>query len=195
MDEDASGQSIYVDPNDCAGLKHKRRITHEELNTMEQKNIVHGLTWLDRCGRKHAWSDAFLRTLHKKLLGDVWEWAGTYRLREANIGIVPYNISSELHNLVGDSHFWAQNKVYSPLEAAAYLHHRMVQIHPFTNGNGRHARIATDNYLERYFDHPGIDWDGNSNLRTISERRTDYIMALRAADGYEYKLLLEFVGF
>jgi len=138
-------------------------------------------------------TDAFIRTLHKRLFGDVWKWAGTYRLTEKNIGIDPIHIAVQLRILLDDMRYRAEHNVYPPLEAAARYHHRLVQIHPFPNGNGRHARIAADAFLEKQFNHPPIEWADGFDLQADNERRKAYISALRAADGGDYDLLFAFV--
>ena len=82
----------------------------------------------------------------------------------------------------------------APLEAAARFHHRLVQIHPFPNGNDRHARISADLYLSEYYDYGHIDWNGGQSLVYNNARRDEYIAALRAADRYNLNLLLNFVN-
>jgi Fic-DOC domain mobile mystery protein B len=139
-------------------------------------------------------TDDFLRTLHYRLFGEVWNWAGTYRRTEKNIGIDPIDIGVQLRSLIDDARYWAEHGTYPPLEAAARLHHRMVQIHPFPNGNGCHGRIATDLYLERFFGHEPIEWTHGLDLQTDNERRAAYIAALREADSGQYVSLFEFVG-
>ena len=131
---------------------------------------------------------------HRRLFGDVWKWAGTFRLTEKNIGVDPIQIGVQLRMLLDDARYWADHKTYPPLEAAARFHHRLVQIHCFPNGNGRHARIMTDEYLRRRFDHPPIDWAAGQDLMQENERRDEYIAALRAADAHDYDPLLKFVG-
>lgn len=132
--------------------------------------------------------------MHKRLFGDVWAWAGEYRLTEKNIGIDPLQISVQLRSLLDDARFWAEHRVYLPLEAAARFHHRMVKIHPFPNGNGRHARIAADILLEEIYEHPPIAWAGGFDLQADNERRNAYIAALRAADAGNLRPLFAFVG-
>lgn len=183
-----------LDPDELEGLKFKHITTRGELDALEQANVQQGLLWLGRRRKANVMTDAFLRELHTKLFGDVWTWAGTYRLREKNIGIDPLTISVRVRELLGDVLYWAEHKTYAPLEAAARFHHRLVQIHPFPNGNGRHARIAADTYLKECFDHDPIDWEAGADLMQENERRDAYIAALRAADGHDYGPLLEFVG-
>ena len=93
-----------------------------------------------------------------------------------------------------EARFWAEHETYPPLEAAARFHHRLVQIHCFPNGYGRHASIAADVYLLECFTHPPIDWAGGFDLMQSNERRDEYIAALRAADAWDYAPLLGFVG-
>ncbi len=194
INDDAPEGATPLDPDERDGLKHKHITTRGELDELEQVNIQTGLQWVSRSRQKDILSDDFLRTLHKRLFGDVWDWAGTYRQTEKNIGIDPLHISVELRTLVENARYWAEHGTYPPLEAAARFHHRMVQIHPFPNGNGRHARIAADLYLEHHFGHDPIEWTHGFDLQADNERRNAYIAALRNADAGEFDPLLEFVG-
>lgn len=183
-----------LDPDEIQGLKFSHVSTRGELDELEQVNITQGLQWLGRRRGGDILTDEFVRRLHKRLFGEVWNWAGTYRLREKNIGIDPFQISVQLRVLLDDARYWAENGTYEPLEAAARFHHRMVQIHPFPNGNGRHARIAADVLLNDYYDHRPIEWASGFDLKADSDRRVEYIDALRAADVNDLGLLLHFVG-
>jgi Fic-DOC domain mobile mystery protein B len=183
-----------LDPDERAGLKHRHVTTRGELDQLEQANIEGGLAWLARSRKRDVLTEEFVRELHRRLFGDVWNWAGTFRLTEKNIGIDPFYIPVQLRALLDDSRYWVEHSTFAPLEAAARFHHRMVQIHPFQNGNGRHARIAADVYLERCFAHEPVDWTAGHNLQTMNERRALYIAALRTADAGDYTPLLKFVG-
>lgn len=182
-----------LDPNELGGLKHRHITTQAELNQLEQANIESGLGWLSR-QRADVLSDDFAIALHKRLFGDVWDWAGTFRKAGKNIGVDPVHIPVELHTLMGDAKYWAENKTYPPSEAAVRLHHRLVKIHPFPNGNGRHARIMADAVLDRVYRAKPIDWAGGHDLQNIGERRSAYIAALKAADQDEMGPLIEFIG-
>jgi Fic-DOC domain mobile mystery protein B len=182
-----------LDPNELGGLKHKHITTQGELDQLEQANIESGLRWLGR-QRADVLSDSFAITLHKRLFGDVWNWAGTFRKTGKNIGIDPVDIPVELRTLMGDVKYWADNKTYRPSEAAVRLHHRLAKIHPFPNGNGRHARIMADTVLDRVYMAKPIDWAGGHDLQKMNERRTAYIAALKAADQDDISLLMEFIG-
>ena len=183
-----------LDPDELEGLKFSHVTTRGELDALEQANIEQGLIWLGRRRKSDVLTDQFVRQLHKRLFGDVWSWAGTYRLREKNIGVDPMRIGVGVLQLLDDARYWAGHGTYPPLEAAARFHHQLVKIHPFANGNGRHARIMADIYLEEYFDHAPIDWDKGETLMHDNTRRDAYIAALRAADGFEFAPLLAFVG-
>lgn len=183
-----------LDPDEMDGLKFKHITTRGELDELEQANIESGLLWLSRQRRADVLTDDFAVTLHKRLFGDVWSWAGTFRKTEKNIGIDPLYISVELRTLIDDARYWAEHGTYPPLEAALRLHHRMVFIHPFSNGNGRHARIMADAALARVYGAAAIDWAGGHDLQQMNDRRISYIAALRAADGGNFAPLLAFAG-
>lgn len=184
-----------LDPDELAGLKFTHVTKRGELDHLEQANIQAGLQWLQRTKRTDVLSEDFLRTLHKKLFGDVWRWAGTFRNTEKSIGIDPVRIAVELHHLIGDTQYWIEHKTYPPLEVAARFHHKLVYIHPFPNGNGRHARIMADAILTKIYKTKSIDWAGGYDLQSMNERRNLYIQALRAADGRDYVPLFCFIGY
>ena len=183
-----------LDPDEKEGLKFSHISTREELDELEQANIEQGLAWISRRRGGNIFDDVFVRALHKRLFGDVWAWAGEYRLTEKNIGVDPVQIPIQLRILLGDAKSQAEHRVFSPLEAAARFHHRMVQIHPFPNGNGRHARIAADILVEEVYRHPPVEWASGCDLQADNRRRDAYISALRTADRGKFEPLLAFVG-
>ncbi len=176
------------------GLKMKYITTRGQLDHLEQANIQNGMMWLRRSRRKDLLSEDYVRHLHKRLFGEVWGWAGTFRRTEKNIGIDPLYIAVELRMLLDDVVYWCENGTYEPSEIAVRFHHRLVKIHLFANGNGRHARIMADAVLTKLFNAPPIDWAGGFSLNTMSDRRKAYIQALRAADKNDYEPLLIFTG-
>lgn len=183
-----------LDPDEKEGLKHKHVNTQGELNELEQVNIQSGLLWLSRARNIEVLSEMFIRRLHKKMFGEVWTWAGTFRSTEKNIGIDPSQIGMQLRILLDDAYWWVEHETYRPLEAAVRFHHRLVSIHCFPNGNGRHARFAADAYLKDSFKHPPIDWASGFDLVKSNVRRDEYIAALRNADRGYYDPLMVFVG-
>jgi len=183
-----------LDPDELEGLRFKHIETRGELNQLEQQNIQDGLRWLDRQKKiADILSDSFVRRLHKQLFGEVWKWAGTLRLSEKNLGVDPIHISVELRNLLDDSSYWIEHNTFTVLEFAARFHHRLVQIHAFPNGNGRHARIMTDVILKRLFNKPGLSWGGVS-IDGQGDVRTAYIESLRQADRGDYNPLITFLS-
>ena len=171
-------------------LKAKWITTRAELNELETKGIADAEIWLLK-NKKDILNETFIKILHKKMFGDIWKWAGTFRTTERNIGVAPYEIQPKLRVLLDDVKFWIDNRTFSPKEIAIRFHHRLVQIHPFPNGNGRISRLIAD-LLMRQFDLPALNW-GSENLTEISELRKEYITALRKADDGDYSFLLNLV--
>ena len=144
--------------------------------------------------RKDVLTDGFCIELHKRLFGQVWSWAGVFRRTGKNIGIDPIRISVELRAAMDDARYWAEHDTYAPTEAAVRLHHRLAFVHPFPNGNGRHARIMADTVLVNVYGADPIDWAGGHDLQKMNDRRTAYIAALKAADRGDLAPLLAFAG-
>ncbi len=182
-----------LDPDELIGLKYKHITTREELDHLEQANIESGLMWLKRQKNLDLLTERFIRELHKKLFDKVWKWAGTFRMTEKNIGIDPLKIPIQLRLLLDDVRFWIEHKTFSPIEIAVRLHHKLVFIHLFSNGNGRHARILADALLVKSFGLREIDWAQGIKLQSINLRRKLYIEALRQADKGDYTALLRFI--
>ena len=182
-----------LDPDEMQGLKFPHVETRAELDQLEQQNIQDGLKWLSR-QRKYdqLLNETFLLVLHQKLFGAVWDWAGKYRCSGKNIGVDPIYISIEVRNLLDDVAYWVEHHIYSREEFAARLHHRLVQIHPFSNGNGRHARIFTDAVLQHELNQTPVNWGGDKSVDDETHRQ-NYLKALRAADIGDYRLILDFI--
>lgn len=190
---DVDGQTP-LDPDELDGLKHPH-VTHRgQLDQLEQANIQQGLIWLGRQRNPKILTDQFLRKLHRQLFGDVWSWAGTYRLTEKNIGIDPRQISMQIQDLLNDVRYQIEHATYPLHEIVLRFHHRLVYIHPFPNGNGRFARMMADALLKS-LGAAAINWSGGYELQAMNERREQYIAALRAADRGDYELLFEFAGY
>lgn len=181
-------------PDELLGLKAKHITNRGELNEMEEANIRQGLIWLERRPKSFdILTTETVREVHKRLFGNVWEWAGAYRQTEKNIGVPVWHISTEMRNCLDDARYWRENDTYDPLEATARLHHKLVWVHPFANGNGRWARIIADAFLAKIEPDIYLDWSGDGSLNAGSGHRAKYIAALRAADGHEFEQLIEMV--
>jgi Fic-DOC domain mobile mystery protein B len=160
-----------------------------ELNQAEQVNISDADGWAFS-RQRDVLNPGFLLRLHKRMLGTVWRWAGSYRTSERNIGIEAWRIPAELAQLLDDVRFWIAAETYGPDEICIRFHHRLVAIHPFPNGNGRLARMAADLLAVR-LDRPRFTW-GRSALVTPARARATYIAALQAADRHDIEPLLQF---
>lgn len=177
------------------GLKIPSISTRGELDEFEQLNIEKAIEWTLRLKIKpeQLFSEKFVLDLHKRMYSDVWKWAGSFRKSEKNIGVPSYKIAVELKNLLDDALFWYQNETYPQQELALRFKHRLVSIHCFPNGNGRHSRLMADLILEKLFDEKYFSW-GRENLIRAGETREKYINSLREADNQNYKPLIEFAS-
>ena len=184
-----------IDPDEADGLIPEHVSTRGELDELEEANIQEGLKWAVQkavLGRKRAdvLSESFLYELHKRMFGAVWTWAGKVRVTDKNIGVDKHIVRPEVRKLVDDVRYWREENVYSHEELAVRFHHRLVSIHPFPNGNGRHARLLADLLAQQAGLEP-FSWGGASFTET-SELRSAYINALRAADKGDFGPLMAF---
>lgn len=175
------------------GLKIKSIITRQELDEFEQKNIEIAVEWSERqsVSLSNFLTEKFVKRLHQKMLGQVWSWAGKFRLSDKSIGIDARLIPTALRQLLDDSRYWSDNRVFSEAEIAVRLSHGLVKIHPFVNGNGRHSRLMADIMMSRVFKRPLFSW-GGLNLEEINSERSLYIKALQKADEGDFSALLSF---
>ena len=166
--------------------------TRDDLNQVEQENITGARLWARTRHFKTAGilSENFVRRLHRHMFGDVWRWAGTYRQSEKNIGVEAWRITEEVGQLLANTKYWVENSTYSPDEIAVRFHHRLTQIHPFPDGNGRFSRLTAE-LLIGTLDGEAFSW-GKTMAADPVAARAAYIAALRAADAGEIKPLLRF---
>jgi Fic-DOC domain mobile mystery protein B len=161
-----------------------------ELNELEQANIAKASQWaFER--KRDVLDEGFLKGLHKRMFGDVWKWAGEYRKTEKNFGVnPPFRIQPEVRQIIEDAKYWIANKSYPTDEIAVRLHHRLVAVHPFPNGNGRWSRLAADMLIVQ-LGGKRFSW-GGANLQAEGEVRRNYIDALHAADNHDLGPLIAF---
>lgn len=177
------------------GLKILTITTKGELDEFEQKNIEQAVQWT--IGRslktEKLLTESFVKSLHKKMYNEVWKWAGDFRKSEKNIGVESWKISTQLRMLLDDVKFWIENGTYSEDEIAIRFKHRIVSIHCFPNGNGRHSRLMADLIVEKVFKRKTFTWgQTNSNLSKQNNERAEYLQALKKADKGEFTDLLKF---
>ena len=178
-----------LDAEELASLIPGHITTQGELNEWEQLNILQGEAWA-RKQRNGILNEAFVRQLHKQMFGETWRWAGSFRKSDKNIGVDWLKVGVELKKLLDDTHYQIEHASYPPDEIAVRFHHRLVFIHPFPNGNGRHARQMADLLVEQ-LGQPRFTW-GSRSLVDATDTRQSYITSLQAADVRNYAPLLAF---
>lgn len=188
----ADGQTPLSE-EELEGLRIPSITTREELDEFEQLNIEKAIQWT--IGKKikpeELLSEKFIKDLHKRMYGEVWKWAGSFRQSEKNLGIKSFLIPVQLKQLLDDAAFWHVNKTYSADEMAIRFKHELVSIHCFPNGNGRHSRLMADLILEKMYNEPFLTW-GSSNLVKASIKRKAYIEAIKMADNHNLLPLIVF---
>lgn len=184
-----------LDEEEKEGLKIKSISTQGELDELEQLNIEKAVEWTIHTKLKleKILTEKFIKDLHKKMYGDVWKWAGQFRKSNKNIGAEWTQIGIELKTLIDDTKYWIDNKTYPPEEISIRLKHRIVAIHCFPNGNGRHSRMIADIVMENIFGLEIFSWN-QSNMIKANDTRKKYIVALRKADQGDITELIEFAN-
>jgi Fic-DOC domain mobile mystery protein B len=182
-----------LDEEEKDGLLVSTITTHEELNEFEQLNIQKAIEWTiaRKFKAEQILTESFIKELHKKMFGDIWAWAGKFRNTNKNIGVNHFQVSVDLRNLLDDVKFWIDNDTYSSDEIAIRFKHRIVSIHCFANGNGRHSRLLADVVIEHIFREAVYSW-GGANLANAGNSRKRYLTSLRTADKGNFKQLIEF---
>jgi Fic-DOC domain mobile mystery protein B len=169
-------------PDELAELRPSLT-TKGELDQFERSNILEANRWAFNprvLKREDPFIEPYLRQLHKRMFDQTWKWAGRYRKTNKNLGIPFHQIMNGIAAILGDIHYWLENETFDIEEIAIRYHHRLVWIHPFPNGNGRHARLLADviavkNGRERF------TW-GLKELKETGPARTEYIRCLKVAD-------------
>ena len=180
-----------LDPDEAAGLLPGHITTQGDLNEWEQANILRAEQWAGRQRKAQVLSEAFCRELHRRMFDQTWRWAGQFRQSDKNIGCDWRQVPLKLRQLLDNTAFQLAEGVYPLDEAASRFHHQLVLVHPFPNGNGRHARLMTD-LLLRQQGGTRFTW-GERNLVAAGTARQSYINALRAADAGDLQPLMVFV--
>lgn len=188
---------LFQEPDDATPLTAEERrelipahiAYRSELNEAEQDNIGRAQD-LALGRRRDLLTEKFIKDLHRHMLGDVWRWAGKFRTSERNLGIAHHEIPVALRQLLDDAKAWIEHTAYAPDEIAVRLHHRLVHIHAFPNGNGRHARLVAD-LLIMSLGRERFSW-GSASLQDAGVTRRRYIAALHAADNHDVGSLLAF---
>lgn len=182
-----------INEDEKEGLLIGTIATKSELDEFEQQNIEEAMQWIfaKKFKSENVFTDKFICNIHKRMFGGVWAWAGEFRKTNKNLGIDRYQIPIALKVLCDDARFWIENGTYPPKEIAIRFKHRIVSIHCFPNGNGRHSRIMGDIIIEKLFKQTPFSW-GAGDLSKSGDTRTTYLQAVKEADQGDYAPLLAF---
>ena len=184
-----------IDEDEKEGLLIKTISTKQELDEHEQQNIEQAVEWTMKKKNfqySEILTEAFVKQLHYRMLADVWKWAGSFRKTNKNIGVEWHQISIDLKNLLDDCSYWIQKNNFPDDEIAIRFKHRLVSIHPFQNGNGRHSRLLADVLIHNGLGKDIFTWGGGNQLTRTGDIRSEYISSLKEADRGNYIPLLNF---
>jgi len=183
-----------IDEDEKLGLKIGTISTKQELDEFEQNNIEKAVQWT--LGKKNPldviFSEKFIKELHRRMFGEVWHWASEFRKSNKNIGVDKSQIRTQLRNLLDDARYWIEKKTFVEDEIAIRCKHRLVLIHVFPNGNGRHSRLWADVIVSHLFGKPVFTWGSKHSLSRKNGIRGEYIRALQKADRGDYDPLIQF---
>jgi len=184
-----------IDEDEKDGLIIPSVTTRGELDEVEQRNIEEAIRWTLGHRKKFTaaeiLTEAFVQDLHRRMLGEVWQWAGSFRQTNKIIGVDKYQVGIELRALFDDCKYWIEKRTFGEDEIAIRFKHRIVSIHCFANGNGRHARLMADLIAEKIFGQEVFSW-GAKELSRHGKSRSTYLTALREADKGRYQPLMIF---
>lgn len=182
-----------LDDDEKEGLLIPAIATRGELDEFEQQNIEQAILWtIKRTFKAEAiFREEFVRNVHKKMYGDVWAWAGEFRKTNKNIGVDKWQIPTCLHQLLDDAKYWIENGTFPPDELAIRFKHRIVSIHCFPNGNGRHSRLMADIIVNKLLKQPVFTW-GALSFENASDARARYLEGIKAADNGDTVPLIQF---
>ena len=181
-----------LDLDEAEGLVPLHITTQADLNAWEQANIALGDRWAARQKKRELLNEGFVRDLHRQMFDKTWQWAGTFRQSNKNIGVDWTQVAVKLRDLLNNTRYQIENHVFKEDEVAVRFHHQLVLVHAFPNGNGRHARLMADLLITR-LGQPRLTWGGTSASRiSVAKIREKYLAALRAADQGQIEGLIEF---
>ncbi len=193
LDLDYTDGQTPIDEDEKEGLLIPTITTRGELDEFEQLGVEKAIEWTRKrkFGFQQILTEEFVRELHKKMFDDIWKWAGQFRTSNKNLGVDKNQIRTEIKKLLDDCRYWIDHKVFDEDKIAVRFSHRIVTIHPFSNGNGRHSRLIADILVSHGFGQLPFSW-GSINLTAPGAARSAYLKALREADENEYQSLIKF---
>ncbi len=193
LDLDYTDGQTPLDEDEKDDLLISTITTRGELNEFEQLGVEKAIEWTmkRKLGLPKILTEDFVKELHRRMFEDIWKWAGQFRTSNKNLGVDKNEIRTEVRKLLDDCQYWIDHNVFAGDEIAVRFSHRMVSIHPFSNGNGRHSRLIADILVSHGFGRPFFSW-GSINLTAQGAARSAYLKALRAADDNDYQSLIDF---
>ncbi|MBT6217650.1 MAG: mobile mystery protein B [Candidatus Marinimicrobia bacterium] len=182
-----------LDEDEKEGILIKTISSRGDLDEFEQYNIENAVQWTlsSKFNLDKILEEKFIMEVHKRMFGEVWSWAGEFRKSNKNIGVDKFQISIELKKLLDDCNFWIDNKTFEPEEISIRFKHRLVSIHLFPNGNGRHSRLCADILISHGFGQPVFTW-GSRNIARAGDARLEYLQALHVGDNGEIDMFIKF---
>lgn len=184
--------------DDISGLLRDDITNRKQLDEAEALNILNAQDWIESGRLGDMFTISLYQKLHTQMYGQVWGWAGQLRSTTGvrpNIGADPAMVPMELGRVAMEyNRQWEERiKEGSLLPFIANYHHALVKVHPFNNGNGRWSRLACDAVLIRLAKIPPIVW-ATDTLNMDSDERKRYISALKQADQFNHKPLIEYLS-
>ena len=176
-----AGQS-HLDQEELAGLKLVGIKDWTEILNQESKGIAKTVVWTEKnqFSTEKIFTELFIREIHKRMFGEVWTWAGKYRLSNKTLGVEKGLISKELKQLFNNIKFWIESESYDADEITIRFIHRLMQIQCFSNGNARHAKLMADIVIENVFNGDIFTW--GESLNDSKLQREKFLEALKKAD-------------
>lgn len=172
------------------GLTIKGKPLKDHLEAKDHFEALKYLNDLIEHDKKHTVSEVLIRQLHQLVMLETdREWAGKYR--DANVIISGSDHTPpdalEVPGLMQSLIRWIGNNQgkMSPIELASIVHHKVVYIHPFFDGNGRTARIVMNIFLMQA---------GYPLMIVLKNDRKKYYSVLDKADKGDYQPLIRFVA-
>ena len=172
------------------GITVKGKPLKDHLEARDHYLTLNYLYDLVENGKHHTMSEHLIRSMHQLIMQETdKEWAGVYR--NANVIIsgadyIPPDVLEVAHKMKQLIDWVKGNKSnLHIIELAALLHHKLVFIHPFFDGNGRTSRIIMNLLLMQY---------GFPLVIILKNDRKKYYNVLSQADKTNYKPLVQFIA-
>jgi Fic-DOC domain mobile mystery protein B len=193
LDLDYTDGQTPLDEDEKDGLRIATITTRGELDEFEQLGVEKAIEWTMKrtLGLQQILTEDFVKELHKRMFVDIWKWAGQFRTSNKNLGVDKNQIRTEIRKLIDDCQYWIDHNRFAEDEIGVRFSHRIVSIHLFSNGNGRHSRLIADILVSHGFGRPIFSW-GSINLTAHGAARSAYLKALREADDNDYRSLIDF---